>query len=344
MTELEINNLVSFLNKERSHVFYISPNYEDRSIGLLEHLISLKGVLNFSVVLLKLQSKNYKVEILEDLKLSQYQKVVKALSQSAIDFMEVEVAYPDRYTSMTIEHLFRDTIEDKNCEVVFDFSCLPKVVIIDICKFICGQQVCSKFSFAYSSAKEYPKIRHPQAIGDLRGIISHKSLSKLLETYHEGTLVNFPGDLGYSGQLISDQVSKHPDFDQYVFIYMRRRNPLSAYDAMAGNMHLLGEAYREWRNNVINHFTIQDGFRKLTEIVEKLENKLTNSKEKHLVIFAPFGPKPLVVGCFLMMKKLEKFDNIAVDIIQESSFQYSSVYSIGIDKTYLFYVDMPSQK
>ena len=120
-------------------------------------------------------------------------------------------------------------------------------------------------------------------------------------------------------------------------IYLRRRHPYQAYEAMSGNIHLLGEAYREWRNNIINHFTIQDGFRKLEGIVSMLI-RVNQKNQKHLIIFAPFGPKPLVVGCFLMLKKLENC-GFKCEIIQESSFQYSSVYSIGLDKTYLFLID-----
>jgi hypothetical protein len=177
----------------------------------------------------------------------------------------------------------------------------------------------------------------------MKGILEHKPISQLMQDFDNGTLITFPSDLGYSGQLISDQIAKYTNFEQYLFVYMRRRSPLHSFDAMAGNSNLLAEAYKEWRNNVVNHFSIQDGYRKLQDIIENIKSKNKDNPKGYLVLLAPFGPKPLIVGCFLLAKSLEKV-GISAEIVQESSFQYSSVYSIGLDKTYLFQIDLPSYK
>ena len=342
MIESELSAFANYMKskEETKFYFFVAPNYEDRSRGLVEFVVRLPEDIRekVEVVVIKLQSQNYKVNVLEDIKVHQYKSVISQLRSKQITIHEKEISYPDRYSSISIEHLHKDYIK-ANGEVVFDFSCFPKLMIIDICKVFLKKGVHQKFSFTYSSPEKYPQIRYPQAIGELRGILENKPLGKLLQDHDEGTLINFPSDLGYSGHLISDQVSRYSDFDQYLFVFMRRRFPFLAYEAMAGNIHLLGEAYREWRNKVINHFTIQDGYRKLEEIVDALCGKLSSNENKHIVIFSPFGPKPLTVGCYLMTKKL-KDHGIESEILQESSFQYSSVYSIGLGKTYLFEIEM----
>lgn len=346
MIEIEINNLSIEIDTEAEHVFFIAPNYEERSIGFLNHILKLTIVKQITVVVLKLQSQNYKIDILDDLKVNMYNYAIEKLNEikklKNIKIHLKELAYPDRYTIKAIEHLKRDYVkEDKH--VIFDFSCLPKAVILDVCKTFFSKGACKKFSFTYSSPQSYPKIRHPQAIGEMKGILTHKPISRLLEEYENGTLINFPSDLGYSGQLISDQVAKYTDFEQYLFIYMRRRSPLHSFDAMAGNSNLLSEAHREWRNNIINHFSIQDGYRKLRDIIENIKSKVGTNTKGYLVLLAPFGPKPLIVGCFLMSEILTN-SGIDIEIVQESSFQYSSVYSIGLDKTYLFKIDLTNQE
>lgn len=347
MIEIEINNLSKEIDNNAEHVFFISPNYEERSIGFLNHILKLNIVKKITVVVLKLQSQNFKIEILDDLKINMHNYAIeklnsiKKLNKAKISIHLRELAYPDRYTIKAIEHLKRDFVNEDN-HVIFDYSCLPKAIILDVCKIFFARGACKKFSFAYSSPQSYPKIRHPQALGEMKGILTHKPISKLLEEYENGTLINFPSDLGYSGQLISDQVAKYTDFEQYLFIYMRRRSPLHSFDAMAGNSNLLSEAYREWRNNIINHFSIQDGYRKLKDIIENIKSKVGSNTKGYLVLLAPFGPKPLIVGCFLMSEILIA-SGIEVEIVQESSFQYSSVYSIGLDKTYLFKIDLSGQ-
>jgi len=338
MVEIEINNLSKEIDNNVKHVFFISPNYEDRSMGFLNHIVKLKNIKDIEVVVLKLQSQNYKVDILDDLKTNMYNYAIEILKKTKISTKIKELAYPDRYTIKAIEHLKRDYV-NKDKHVIFDFSCLPKAIILDVCKTFFAKDACKKFSFTYSSPQSYPKIRHPQAIGEMKGMLTQKSISRLLDEYENGTLINFPSDLGYSGQLISDQVAKYTDFEQYLFIYMRRRSPLHSFDAMAGNSNLLSEAHKEWRNNIINHFSIQDGYRKLRDIIENIKSKVGSSTKGYLVLLAPFGPKPLIVGCFIMSEILKKSE-IDVEIVQESSFQYSSVYSIGLDKTYLFKIDL----
>ncbi len=334
MKEIDIEQLDYQIDINKSYLFFISPNYEDRSIGFLEEILKLSKK-NFRVVVIKLQSHSYKIDILDDLKVNLFNKSVEKLKAAGIDYKVVEITYPDRYTPMKILHLKNDYLKDGD-NVIFDISCIPKSVVIHVCEEFLRDEKLSDFSLAYSSPNSYPKIRYPQAIGEMKGVLNHESINKLIDKHVQGTLITFPSDLGYSGQLIADQVARYNNFEQYLFVYMRRREPMSSYNAIAGNINLLGEAYKEWRNNVVNHFSIQDGFRKLEDVVNHIIDRVKQSERaRYLVLFAPFGPKPLIAGCYLLCQRLREA-GFSCEIVQESSFQYSSVYSLGLNKTYLF--------
>ena len=320
----------------------LNLNYEDRTLACLQKLISNIQKRQIIFIIIELRT-SWHVDILEE-RIELNRKIAKEIfDQYKIDNWNIwNIEYPLKDLGI-IQTLLESSLRfiPSPIDLLLDISCMPRELILaildNVIKINKSYKIFNSILAIYVWAKRYPCISYPQAIGLPRGYINRGiDLGDILRQrkVENIILVIFPGSQGFEGKQVYDAFAEFRG-ERYVLFFVNRNDPWSSLPTHWANQSLVQASQRD-DTFIEYYFTISDGMRHLKNILQK-------AKEKSEGFFiAPFGPKPLTIGSFLIIREflnLKKETSIA-DIILLSSFQYTSTYSIGVSETSIFEINI----
>lgn len=357
----EINDLAlsELLSDERfSNVFIVAPNFEERSIGAIEKIVSLsRGTRsNISVLLTTLQAVKPR-EILDEIKENNARRAKKMLEEAGIPTVVESLIYPDTpdpdaYFRRLIESMVRKT---EMIRLFIDISSLPRRIIFRFIDFILDRDVngarpkirvdrldIDSINFMYTPAESYPSGTDADLLGSIRGLYSGKSLHRLVESASVSDVgVLLAGNSHDAAQCYDDltEVGITARINSHAFVYLNQENLLLSYRKLALNIGVVNRIFSR-RGDLIYFFSIEQLGRLFLKLVREsiLKHKQFRSS---VFLTAPFGPKPVSMISYFVKKKYDRsLDRIegkrTSDILVISGGQYTSIYSYGrrATKTY----------
>jgi hypothetical protein len=314
-------------------VVFICPNYEDRSIEFVEELLEEFDATQILFVIVELLGKA-KVGILDERVSINRRTVIAKFKDKRIPYEEMRLPYPTVDLQEEVKNAFIRSIKDSSAPInaIVDVSCLPSGLLLSIMSIIDEEndkhKTFHRVYIYYASPSSYPNVDHPQSIGVIRGDISKHIDLKNLTGEKSVTLVVFPGREGFEAKQVLDYFS-HVECEKHIMLMFSRDNPILSLPVLWNNQLVISES-KDRDTFVEFYFTLEDGLRRLKNIYQKA---LANSEA---FFIAPFGPKPLMIGAYQLIKKFihekeneKDHPRFMADLILLSSFQYTSTYSIG---------------
>lgn len=343
LIELSFEQFVKSLQKDNKLLIIASPNYEERSLGLLERFLNegiKKGEINPENVLFRLftlHSKHHSVDMLLKLRQQNIDRTAQLLKK--LDCCRENIEYPDNFDPAVIKSFINDWINECTSlpvSIIFDMSCMPRKMLLVITEVIdtlrkvpkCGIQ---EVYAAYTSAVQYPVPKYPQEIGTINGYFRSRPIQDVISKKNISYVVALisPSIQGFEGKLLLDELS-NIDGPRFVLVFLRNYDLLTSLTTIRANISLLDSIDVD----VEPFFSFSNSFKELEEIgAREIEKCCLNSHA--LFLTAPFGPKPLVLAAYFLCKEAEKKGALA-EIAFISGFQYSSVYSLGKGETTVF--------
>jgi hypothetical protein len=324
------HSINSFHNRT---VIIICPNYEDRSITLIDEMLNEFDYQQVLFVIVELIGKA-KVGILDERTLINRKKAIESLKLRRVNYKEMRLQYPTVELMDEVRNSLIQSISDVTVpiNIVVDVSCMPSGFILSLFSFVDQENINHKtfhrVYIFYATPTSYPKVDHPQSIGAIRGHFNKQIELHILPREKPITLVVFPGREGFEGKQAHDFFSKF-ECEKHIMLMFYKDNPMLSLPTLWNNQLLISESKAN-DSNLEFYFTLEDGLRHLQNVYNKA---LTHSEA---LFIAPFGPKPLMIGAYQVIKKFiyekEKLhERFLADLILLSSFQYTSTYSIGSD-------------
>lgn len=301
----------------------LSPNYEPRSISagiwLAESLKERKIKPTFH--LMTLQGTGDQVEPLEHLKRENSKTIKSILQSNRYICLEQTIPYPDNYSPLDVEAIVKSLDEDTDnpFTLAVDISAIPRKILISIVQSITrliSQGSLAGVYFLYTWSESYPSAHFASEVGKLVPVNSRKPFP-VMSAKRSIKAALFMGRQGYDAKQFLDSLP--PRRSVTGFIFYNRDNPQHSLDVIRANSAILAD-----RTVTVKYFlTIDDGLMKMAQWANP-----ENFDDDTLALFAPFGPKPLIVSAVMAMQNLES-RNVESDIVLLSGHQYSSTYSIG---------------
>jgi len=333
-------NLERIFEEEIPLVSIISPNYEDRSVFCIEKIVryAQENKAAIEAIILYLKNDNGVDAILEGLKRKNYEKV-----QSILDSLYVsefkKISYPDNFVPRRIENVINSMLKKQlsKFNLLIDISTMPRQMIFSICEIVyCllekKEHNINKVFFSFTTPKEYSSVPYAQEVGMIYGCFSEEPLSSLKgETVHS---MIFPGRSGYEGKLLIDNINEYA-FENEADIYFPIDNYryLESLDVMRANPTLMSPL----AHKLIYYCSAEHGARILNKQIDRMMKEDDKSSEK-VYLVAPFDYVIMLpVAYFALKKSKAKYKTSAkLEICNIKSFQYTSSFSIGVEKQYIF--------
>lgn len=342
MKEIEINKLLRE-DLELPLVTIISPNYEERSIHCFKEIININKYAKIYPIILYLKNRNNNNALLDGLKHQNYKKLSEDIDIN--DKCDI-IDFPDNYSANAIEYILKKRLKEysKNSQsinVLLDITSMPRRLIFTLCdiigKFIKENKFeINKLLFSYVSPQNHSKVQYAQDVGMLYSFFSDQPLK--ISAHKSVCSMIFPSRSGHEGKLLLDYLdSKSIDHRRKIFFSINSSNYLDSLEIMRANQALLNSHESE----IKYYCSFIDGVRKLTTQINKEVVKLQKNPqtEGQLYLVAPFSPKIILPVAYYALKKLERFTHelgTEIDICDTRSFQYTSVYSLGIGKLSIY--------
>lgn len=307
-------------------------NYEERSVAFLNRILSERGLAqSLHLKILWPQGTTGQVDLLEELKSSHY-----ATIQSPPDGVVISrrvFSYPSDFDENFIVDEVKSSIATHFCEdltVVVDISCIPRKVLIAICKgleeyFMTTNATCFSIFFLYSSPVSYAVQRYPQNVGILRGYFSGRSIHDC--ALDRTSALIFPSVQGFEGKLVHDEVRAKVRGTVSALVSVSGHDYLTSIATMRSNQFLM----EQLDVRVAYYFSLHDGIRKLCRMLKDEASACSQASDgPFLMLIAPFGPKLFTVASYFYLKELQSlYLNCKTEMAHVSGFQYLSLYSLG---------------
>lgn len=347
---VELNEV--FKQRVKPLLAVLSPNYEERSINLSNHireLTTVDSVVDYFI--LCFQNNKDNDSLLEGLKRTNIDVLCNNLSIHANQINWLQ--YPNGFAVNVLKTMFIERMRKYNSEfdILIDVSTIPRPMIFSICEtlqyFIDSHEYkIEKIYFVYSTPEKYSNIHYAQDIGLLYGFFSGKSLRT--NSFDEIHSIVFPSRTGHEGKLLLDDLHQIHCGEQLHTIYfpIDKAEYIRSLELMRANQTLLNQDeyvqryYCSFADVAIDlHKLFLDEVNKIKTQREKLQCEKLNPC---LYLVAPFGAKiflPITYFELIEMKR-ELKNLIEIEICHAKGFQYTSVYSQGVGKLYSFEMDV----
>ncbi|MBO8152726.1 MAG: hypothetical protein H0Z30_09580 [Candidatus Marinimicrobia bacterium] len=324
-------------NPNTSNLIVLNPNYEERAVTSVELLVQKFKTNNLNFVVIELRGTRH-VDILDERTNTNRDMVIRVFNKRNIRYYSWMIDYPLENLEIITNHLensLRKVTPPIN--LFLDISCMPRELLLrfieDFKRIYEEEKFLNKIWILYVWAARYPNIGYPQTIGAPRGYFNRGiDLRELVPHDAKVMLVIFPGSQGFEAKQVYDTFS---DFntETYIMFIINQKDPFRSLPTLQANQILFQLAHSRDDVFIEYYFTIPDGIRHLSNILNKA------MKDYDIFFVAPFGPKPLTVGSFLATHSFLKKQNSKADIVLLSTFQYTSTYSIGKSELSIFEID-----
>lgn len=331
-----IDEILKEGTSQKTWVVITSINYEERCLFTLREAVRRipKSMMKRISFLPLTFAGGHLTSLLESLRqnyLSEAIEILKPLQERVGIGNNVyfPINYPPHESELTrkFENVVSQSDRQAGVSIVLDISCFPKTVlwrILEVLSSLADKPESPIVSFwgVYTWAKRYSE--EIGAVGELRchyaGNIE-EYFSRIASS--DEFLIVLPSHHGFEGKAAYEMLAGRPT-TRYVFFMLNREDPLRSLKTLYSNQALLDST--EQHDTRIKYFyTLVDGMREVESVVH---SQLTEDSSQ-LFLFAPFGPKPLSMYCFLVANRLRK-NKTQADMISLGSYQYTSVYSYGV--------------
>ena len=353
-------NIGTILNKSKSLIVVLFPNYEDRTCEVIKEIQKLRNDHqldeNISFLMFCLKNKSNNNMLLEDLKECNIESIKKRLDNEIVD--EFWLEYPSNFSPNALKMPIQRVLEEKyhilkqKADILFDISTVPQSILFHLCEnikeFIRGC-IIGNIYFAYCLPRKYSEVPYAQDIGLLKGLFSGKALHFSPSQYIHTIL--FPSRTGHEGKLLCDSldsISRNTSYSIYFPIH--KDNFIDSLDIMQANQSLID------RESYLNYFycTLDDAIKSLDELFQKefikiqhiieivkknetvkkreLDKENAASLAPQVYLVAPFGAKVFLPVAYFELLYLRSVDPevVTVEIANVKGFQYTSSYSLGV--------------
>lgn len=325
---------VSEMLKNENNFVIMLVNYEERSLAFLKKLRKAAPERLFLSVI-ELYPGGYSIETLEALKKKHLAAAKTLWEPFRKSFCRNKYPRPNKmkFREELGKQLSAFAEAAGSFNVIIDLSCLPKKIMYDaidcIYTFSHNNPSYIKNVFAnYTSPKKYPNLGFEQTIGvphaDMEGVSLADFLEKSLQQGRDIKAIFIPGFEPSPIITTFDLLESYQFSKMYVLLFFDGSNLWRGLRVMRVNQLFFHKTSQQSDKCYVDYcFSYLQG---MNHIVEKAQRFMQENSST--IIFAPFGPKPFTLACFLTCKAL-KTKGIFADIVHISGLQYTSVYSIG---------------
>ena len=233
-------------------------------------------------------------------------------------------------------------IQDKAISlIIFDFSCIPRKLLFYITNTLCdilkyNSRV--ELIYSYSLPEEY--VGRPlEGVGILKDINTGESLRDILVNKDKCMLIDAPSISGSESPLLIELIEKRlisSGID--LFLPLLSDHLHTSLQVLQNNVNIISFAL----NKSGKIFYPTSIIYAINEWITNLEERLSNSETKTVILIGPFNIKPFLV-CSILYLNSKSNNNVKINsnvkILQWSQPISNTIYSNGILKTYFFGLD-----
>ncbi|MHB8628708.1 MAG: hypothetical protein ACYDBJ_18405 [Aggregatilineales bacterium] len=343
LREHSVDEVIGEIDSSRNDILFIAcPNYEERSLSALEHLLlrchpaSRQGILQ--VNLLTLQAKMNQNVVLDKIKQAHVEKAQKYLrdfEQAGFTWKQHTVTYPQDFYYGQLNAVLRGWISSLTSPltVYLDISGLPRKVILGFLKSfsrLAAKEAVSRIVFIYTWPLRYPQVGRPANVGTLQVGLDGVNLVDYCNGISDVVGVVVIGRESYGATIFANTLPQNARLETYVF--MSKNDPMASLRTIYSNSAFLSYISNNSNSNPHYFLSIPRGHRLLIDharqILDEWKQLPTDKSRGYLI--AALGPKPILVSGYIATQVITgSGSDRQAGVVLVSGHQYSDLYSLG---------------
>lgn len=337
----------------------VAPNFEQRSIGVIEWLLSNRAQLMeegatlrpLNWLVLTFQGRN-SPGFLDGVKGNHARKAMEMLV--AEGFNETarhrSLPYPIDEDLLVSEIRAQLGGLGEAHEVLIDFSAIPRNVLFRLMRALSQGRLephiarGAELTLAYCWAKGYPEVGNLELIGEIRGQFERRALSEFVSDSDYCELVVLAAGSvhdAYSALASVEQLSRSAQVAVTVIYLVRDENLRESWRQLRNHHGLLHDTTTGWEIDFAFNIT-----HVLDIMQQRMERAAREARQGRTVRVAAavFGPKPAAVGTQMLVESFRGMGeaehlSFSLDIFNSMGSQYLSVYSLGVGDLSVYALD-----
>lgn len=346
-------------------VFFLAPNYEERSIGSAVALVELSKEIparRLASMVLKFQS-GLKPVILDRIKNDNNQRAIRYLESRGVSIAHEGVTWP--FTQEHFQPILRRLLDlcgttGPESELFLDISALPRSLLLGLLDSLMSMQRKGRIRVGQSSyivavhliytpAERYPVGHANDLPGAVYGRYHQQRLDEFLARPDAQTdlVLSLAGTAHDAAQVVSSVPAVGSvDLTTVAFHFFSHENAAHSFEKIALNAWTLRQL-SAMSADIRYFFGVEHTADSIADLAARAAIKHLESGEPNSsLVLAGFGPKIVGIACYLGKRV---YDQIMVehdgwsksDVLLAGSDQYTTIYSIGRREPVYFRIDLP---